>query len=117
MAIAWNASQAERVAAVLTENPIDSARCGTAARTIHPIGRERDSASMVWQLWPREGRYVVPRATLRRPWYYHCTVEVESHCVDALTGVPGTSRADYVREHWKEDAIKWVVDDPLQEVP
>src|ERR1700733_14910398 len=36
------------------------------------------------------------------------TVEVEAHCVDALTQVDGSPRASYLDDHWTEsDALGW----------
>lgn len=117
MAIAWDPSQATRVSDILSRYPVDSGQCALAAREIHPVARERDPGAGAWQLWPGEGRYVVPKVPLRRPWYYHVTVEAEGHCVDALTGVPGTSRADYVKTHWRYDAMRWEPDDLSGEAP
>ena len=111
MAIGWTLPEAAEVGAVLAKYHVDTGECLAAARTIHPMAIARDAGSTVWQLWPAEGRYVVPRAKLKRPWYYHATVEVEAHCVDALTGVPGTHRDDYATAHWKFDALKWIIDD------
>ncbi len=108
MSIEWTPGQRERVQALLTKHPVPSARCEAAARGILPIGRERDGTAQIWRLDPAEGRYVVPRVRLKFPWFYHLTVETEAHCVDALTGVDGTSRATYLDEHWTEvDAILW----------
>ncbi len=111
MAIEWAPGQRERVQALLTRHPAPSGRCESAARGILPIGRERDLNAQIWRLDPAEGRYVVPRARLEFPWFYHLTVETEAHCVDALTGVDGTSRASYLDEHWTEaDAILWIAE-------
>ena len=80
-----------------------------------PIGRERDAQAQVWQLLPTEGIYVVPKLELGQRWFHHFTVEVEAHCVDALTGASGTPRSEYLDEHWLEtDAISWT---PISERP
>ncbi|MCW5806287.1 MAG: hypothetical protein KIT31_28230 [Deltaproteobacteria bacterium] len=116
MAIDWTVRQASRVGGILVANGVNSGNCLPAAREIHPVALERDAGSVVWQLWPTEGRYVVPRTELTRLWHYHATVEVSAHCVCALTGVPGTARAEYVARHWKEDGLAWELDEG-SEVP
>jgi hypothetical protein len=106
--IAWIPDQRARVERVLASYPLASGRCESAAWEILPIGRERDPEAQVWQLLPTEGIYVVPRAKLSQFWFHHFTVEVDVHCVDALTGVDGAPRATYLDEYWTEvDAISW----------
>ena len=62
----------------------------------------------MWRLVPSEGRYVVPKVKLARPWYFHVTTEVDAHAVDALTGADGTTVESYMETHWTEvDAIVW----------
>lgn len=97
--IAWTSDQRARVEQVLTSYPVASGRCESVAWEILPIGRERDPS----------GLYVVPRVELTQFWFHHFTVELDAHCVDALTGADGTPRSTYLGEHWTEtDAISWV---------
>lgn len=109
MAVKWTKSQRESVQRVLSRHPVQSNRCEDAARSIVTISRQRDPDAQVWRLFPVEGIYVVPRVKVGPPyWREHFTVEVEAHCVDALTKVDGCSRASYLDEHWTEtDAIGW----------
>lgn len=112
MAIAWSPAQRKLVTRLLGVYPAISGKCVTLARKLLPIARERDRDALVWRLHPAEGRFVLPKTPAGEPWYYHATVETEAHCVDALTGVDGTSRESYAEEHWKEpDALRWVQDD------
>lgn len=107
--IVWTGEQRDRVERVLASYPAASGRCESAAWEVLPIGCERDPEAQVWQLLPSEGLYVVPRIELAQRWFHHFTVEVEAHCVDALTGADGTPTAAYLDEHWTEtDAISWV---------
>lgn len=99
---------------MLARHGIQSGRCEEAAREMLPIGRERDRDARAWRLFPREGRYVVPKVRLERPWYFHVTVEAEAHYVDALTGAYGTPSGQYLVEHWNEaDAIRWIAEQEL----
>ena len=94
---------------VLARYPVGSGRCESAAWEILPVGRERDEKAQIWQLVPTEGIYVVPKVEQDVFWFHHFTVEVDAHCVDALTGVDGTIRSAYLDEHWTEtDAISWI---------
>jgi hypothetical protein len=109
VAVNWTESQRARVQRVLSRHPIESNRCENAARSIVTIGREREPAAQVWRLYPVEGIYVVPKVKVGPPyWREHFTVEVEAHCVDALTRVDGCPRASYLDDHWTEtDALRW----------
>jgi hypothetical protein len=91
--------------------PIRSAAAAASPQPgrILPVGRERDPEAQVWQLVPTEGLYVVPAVEQDLFWFHHFTVEVEAHCVDALTGVDGTTRETYLDRYWTDiDAIAWV---------
>lgn len=110
MAIGWSDEQRERVVHILVEYPVASGRCETVAWSILPIAKERDVAAEVWELRPSEGRYIVPKMEPPKPWFHHLTVEVEAHCVDALTGSSGEPRSAYLENHWTDiEAIAWVL--------
>jgi hypothetical protein len=109
VAVKWSESQHQKVQRVLSRHPPDSNRCENAARSIVTIGRERDEDAQVWRLFPLEGIFVIPKIKVGPPyWREHFTVEVEAHCVDALTDVDGCPRTSYLAEHWTEiDALGW----------
>jgi hypothetical protein len=111
MAIAWSTDQRSRVDRVLATYPVASGRCESAAWEILPIGHERDSLAQVWKLIPTEGKYVVPKVGQELFWHHHFTVEVDAHCVDALTSADGAPRVTYLEDHWLDaDAISWVAE-------
>jgi hypothetical protein len=46
-------------------------------------------------------------------WYYHFTTSVSTHCIDALTSVPGTASDLYLEMHWKySEALAIRVEEP-----
>lgn len=109
MPIDWTAAQRGRVEALLVRFRAATGGCQELAHAIHPIACERDRAARMWRLLPAVGRYVVPKIRLEHPWYFHVTTETQSHFVDALTGIDGTSCAGYLETHWTEtDAIRWI---------
>ena len=110
MPIRWTAREREQISRVLQAHPSASGQCVEAADEIVEVAADR--RPKIWQLWPAEGDYVLPKVSVGELWYYHFTVEAEAHCVDALTGQDGTRCASYPEEHWKEhDAIDWIADD------
>jgi hypothetical protein len=118
MAIDWTTDQRAKVDRVLERYPVTSGRCESAAWEILPIGRQCDPHAQIWQLVPDEGLYVVPRLEQDVFWFHHFTVEVEAHCVDALIGSDGTSRAEYLARHWTDtDAISWIATTELTHEP
>lgn len=101
MPIRWSRVQLQQVSALIDAHPVRSGECADLARRILPVARERDAAAagMVIRPLPDHGIYVVPRVGGTR-WRHHVTVAAENHCVDALTGAPGTPRGDYLEQHW-----------------
>ncbi len=102
MSIPWNPSQRERVTALIDAHPARSGECAVLARGILPVARERDGSAEGLLIRPRPGYgvYVVPRIG-ETTWYHHVAVGAENHVVDALTGVPGTPRPEYLLAHWE----------------
>lgn len=109
MAIPWSNAQRRTVGSALDKHPVDSGRCVEAAKLILPSALENDPDSEIWELWPAEGQFVLPRRSIGARWYFHATLETQDHYVDALTGVDGTPRVSYLNEHWQEsDALRWI---------
>lgn len=99
---------------MLNEHPINSARCDQCAREIRTIGFSVDPMAFCMRVRPRgRERFVVPQASLERNWYFHYTACVQLHCVDVLTGVPGTLQQHYLERHWKyADALRLDIEEP-----
>lgn len=93
---------------ILRECPVASGHCDRAAVRIEVIARERDPAAKRWRITPIEGRFVLAKHPDARGWYFHDTVEVDAHCVDALTGVDGVARTAYEGHCWEDpSALAW----------
>ncbi len=102
MAVPWNPARSIRVDTLLKEYTVESP-CAEVARRLLPIAREEtpDSAGVIIRANTGQARYPVvnPRG-VRLFWFYHVAVLVQDHCVDALTGTPGTHRENYFEMHF-----------------
>lgn len=101
MAVSWSTTQRRRVAAALRAFPVTSPHCGRLALRVHPVAVEADPTAHILEIVPTGGERCVlqPRADVR-PWFWHYTVAVSAHVVDALTGVDGMERARYFEDCW-----------------
>ena len=80
---------------------------------ILPHARSQDSNAATWKIRPI-GADVLPFLILAprvsvggTRWHYHIAVEAERHCVDALTQVDGTERAN-TQTHTSSTRISWI---------
>lgn len=100
MAIRWR--DLNSVTEVLDSHPPHSNSCDDAARTLLPHAKEVDGSAYTISVRPKnKERYVVPKGMKNPLWFMHYACSVSEHCVDALTGPPGTTQDKYLTEHWE----------------
>ena len=110
MAVSWSPARTRRIDALLKDYTLASP-CAEVARRLLPIAREHDlgSRGLIVRANAGQTRYGILRPGGQAPdqdlwWHYHVTVLVEQHCVDVLTGTPGTARDGYLETHFDNHA-------------
>lgn len=103
MAIPWTNDRAGRVGALMEEHPLERG-CAALGRALLPVAREQDPSAVGIVIRASAGQTRYPCIETRgRPplyWFHHVTVGLLEHCVDALTGVPGTRQEAYLDTHF-----------------
>lgn len=95
--ISWTPPQRAAVERALGEHSPASGRCAKAARAVLPQAIEVDAAAGVLVIEPTEGIYVETTHDYGgQPWFHHVTVDVQAHCVDAMTGADGHAASLYL---------------------
>lgn len=101
VAVDWTAPERTVVEDGLARFPISSGRCAALARVVHGVGSKRDKTTKGRQITPKSAaRFVVPKCDVPPKWWSHTYVDTHQHSVDALTGVNGCPRDDYLETHW-----------------
>lgn len=102
MAVPWSPTLARQVHELVADYAV-SDPCAELSRRLLPMAREQDpdALGLVVRANTAQVRYPVvkPRGT-RLWWFYHVTVHVDQHCVDALTGASGTPDTLYFETHF-----------------
>lgn len=115
MSVSWSKEQLERVTSEIAAHPVDSGRCARLARELLPIARELDprARGLVIRANTAQVRYPCfgPKVPETLWWFHRVTIEVQAHCVDALTGALGTLRANYIGAHFRNDSNELWIDE------
>jgi hypothetical protein len=106
MAINWKGRRRSAVQRVLQTFPKESGSCDMAAKKILPFAKKQDATARKRKIRPKTNlglhfACLAPRVSIGGDvWVHHITVEVEAHCVDALTTVDGTQSDEYLDKHF-----------------
>ena len=102
MALDWESTETTALGIAMGNHPIESGRCAALARRVMEVATPRDSGAHGLQVRPRSSaRFVVPKHTPKPRWNSHTLVSTRSHCVDALSGIPGCPDTEYLATHWE----------------
>ncbi len=91
MAVRWNDDQQLRVEAALSMHPVESNRCGDAARAILPVAKELEDRARALLIlphprYPPRARFVVPLHHLPSPFWTHHPEMLQVEAVDLSRG-------------------------------